>query len=87
MMEQGHLVAEQICCEKCEKGHTRQIDERIQAGARILVSDPVDVEYSAVTLDVLRLERRGAATVVGSALCLCFGLDCHSSHWCHSSHY
>lgn len=86
-MEQGHLEAEQICCEKREKGYTCQADERVQAGARVLVPDPVGVEYSAVALDVLRLERRGAATVVGSALRFCFGLDCHSSHWCHSSHY
>lgn len=51
----------------------------------MVVLDLIVREHCAVSSDVVRVERRCTAAMVGDAVCLCYGLDCYPPNWGHSS--
>ena len=79
------MEAKQGSNQECKIRHPCKADAKIQTGARMVVLDLTVRKHCTVSFDVVRVERGRATTVVGDAICLCHGLDCHPPDWGHSS--
>lgn len=84
---QGYMEAEQSCSEECEIGHPCKIDEKLQASASMVVPRIITWECGPIPFNVFCVEERCPASMVGDALCICFGLACYPPHWNHSGNY
>lgn len=79
------MEAKQSSNQECKIGHSCKADAKLQTSARMVVLDLTIWKHCAVASDVLCVEGHRATTVVGDAICLCYGLDCYPSNWGHSS--
>lgn len=79
------MEAKQGSNQECKIGHPCKADAKLQTSTRMVVLDLTVWEHCSVSFDVVCVERRRATSVVGYAICLCYGLDCYPPNWGHSS--